>query len=362
MSKIAVVLIGDISHDARVLKEIRTLVEFGHSVFLICTECRNPINSLPTSVNVLIIPKKSGGGLLGFIKNNLPFYFKVVKILNRIKPEYVHCNDLNTALLSLWVRHDSVKYVYDAHELYIGTHRLFTDFLVEILERRICKSAYAVISAQEDRKNIMVIKYPFVIDKIYLLENFPDNLPIRKDDFFVNNFDFYRGKKTIITYSGGISDDRCIRELIEAMSAVPDAVLFIIGKIMPCYKKELDNIILSKGLRDKIFFKNLVDNDKLLWLAASTDIGVCMYRPSRLNTYFSASNKLYEYLNSGTKVLSNATPSTMRVCNKDNSYLIDSITSSKIANAINLLRLLPKPSCCCFYWHNQINILKEIYK
>lgn len=362
MSKIVVLLIGDITHDGRVKKEINSLKSLGYDVVLIYSRSNQNVPESISGVQTILVKKKYGGSVLNIVSRNLFFYWKVRRILKKLKPDYVHCNDLNTFVISFF-RLKGVKYVYDAHEMNMGIPNLFKEYVLTKIEGILIKNAYAVIVPQIDRLNLIRMKYRLNPGKLFLLENFPSRIMTSKTDFFVSEYNFQANGRTILSYSGVIDDDRCIKELILAMKYVNNVVLFIIGNASQYYKESLDKIIEQENLKDCIFWKPLAKQEKVLSIAQSTDIGLCIYRPNTINTYFSASNKIYEYLSSGTSVISNMTPSMLRL-HDPNLFLINEITPQAIAQVITEIQHQANRSekPVEYAWENQEHILGVIYK
>ena len=153
MSKIVVLLIGDITHDGRVKKEINSLKSLGYDVVLIYSRSNQNVPESISGVQTILVKKKYGGSVLNIVSRNLFFYWKVRRILKKLKPDYVHCNDLNTFVISFF-RLKGVKYVYDAHEMNMGIPNLFKEYVLTKIEGILIKNAYAVIVPQIDRLNI----------------------------------------------------------------------------------------------------------------------------------------------------------------------------------------------------------------
>lgn len=362
MSKIAVLLIGDIAHDGRVKKEIRSLKSQGHEVVLIysASKQKQPDDSL--GIQTILIPKKSGGSTFSILFRNLLFYRKVRRTLKKIKPDYVHCNDLNTFVMSFF-RLKGVKYVYDAHEMNMGIPALFKEYILTKLENALIPRAHAVIVPQTDRLNLIRMKYRVAPEKLFLLENFPARITGSQTGFFTSEYDFRPEGRTVLSYSGVMDDDRCIKELICAMKYVDNAVLFLIGNAGKTYKESLETLIRQENLTDRIYLKPLAPQEKVLSIAQSTDIGICLYRPTSINNYFSASNKIYEYLSSGIPVIAYCTPGLLRL-EDPHLFLVNKIRPEEIAMSIRHIqshtgKITGRTE---YAWENQEDILRQIYK
>src|SRR5690606_15240230 len=127
-------------------------------------------------------------------------------------------------------------------------------------------------------------------------------------------------------------------DVIKAIQIINNMVFFIIGPCDPTYKEEIVGYINKYDLKHKVFLKEPIPNEEVIHVSQSSDIGICFYTDTNLNSYFCASNKLYENLNCGMKVLTNNTASTARIIiNGVNGFLIDDISEEKIYQALKEL-------------------------
>ena len=147
------------------------------------------------------------------------------------------------------------------------------------------------------------------------------------------------------------------------MASIKHSYLFIIGIGEPNYVKSLQLLIDHLCLSEYVFIKPPLSNEKMLDVAASSNIGVCFYSDFNLNSYFCASNKLYEYLNTGCKVLANNIGGMRNVIEQSvNGYMLSSITEESIVDGVKILLKGPSIVKSNYYWENQETQFYEIYK
>src|SRR5690606_5246152 len=294
--------------------------------------------------------------------NKLIYRNSLNKIIKKEHPDFIHCNDNTLFYVGKWIK--KVKVVYDAHELLPqmahGFRRKFTIFH----ERKYLKYVYKIILPQIDRLNYFYFEYKHIIQRpqLYLLENFPLKSNNIIPNYFLYKYDFVSDKK-ILSYVGTIVEERKILEVVRAVSKVEELIFFIIGNATPEYKSKIMKMIQNEKIEDRVFIKDPIPNEEVISVAESSNIGICFYSDLNLNSYFCASNKLYENLNAGMAVLANNIAGTARVIESGkNGYLIDEINVDEIYKGLKSIFSMKPPTPANYYWENQENILKEIYK
>ena len=86
-------------------------------------------------------------------------------------------------------------------------------------------------------------------------------------------------------------------------------------------------------------------------------------KKTRINSYFCASNKLYEYLNLGVKVLTNNTAGVARVVKHgENGFCCDCITVDEVRKGLITLLNMKNFVPTDYYWSNQEEHFLSIYK
>lgn len=123
--KILMVLMNEFTHDLRVLKEGKSLIESGHDVYLIALkDDYTPAFEVIEGIHVFRIHVKSRTLLP---KNYVFWFFKYLEFVKRaihkgkmLEPDIVHCHDLNTLIIGAVLKKRlKIPLVYDSHELYL---------------------------------------------------------------------------------------------------------------------------------------------------------------------------------------------------------------------------------------------------
>lgn len=361
--KVLVILIGNIRYDGRVQKTIKTLLENKFDVKLICSEFDSDDSIDNYDYDISYIKRKSGGGILLQLFRNLSFYMKIQKKIKDYNPVYIHCNDLSS---TIYILKDIKKYkvIYDSHELALELLSGVRLFLFSALEKYIVKYSYKIILPQIDRLNVFFFRYNRIINKskLYLVENFPLKHLDINNKFFESYYGISQFGKKIISYTGAITQERNIEQVIRSIIDIDEYYLIIIGRGSKSYLSYLKTLVVDLNLESRVYIMPPLENKYMLDVAASSQIGVCFYTDYNLNSYFCASNKIYEFINSDVKVLTNNIGGTSRVINSGiNGILLDEILPKSIKEGIIKLDKINLINNIKYYWENQEDVLLNIY-
>lgn len=362
MSKIVCLLIGNIKYDGRVKKEIYSLSEAGHDVSLIVS-MHDENDETDYHCKLIHLPRNNGGSFLSKLFRNATYIFRVTKAIKKEKPDFVHCNDLNTLILTFMLP-QSIKIVYDSHEIYPETRngfasRVFFTFAEKYLVYKTCK----IIVPQIDRLHYIYFKYKLPLSHYVLLENFPLKAIIPQKNFWERKYGINTKDKFVVSYIGALTKEREVEDIIRAMQYVPvKVVLFIIGPGGNEYEKKLKDVVESLHFEKQVYMFDRISNSEVLEAEASSDIGICIYNAKNLNSYFCASNKVYEYLDYGAKVITTDIGGMSRIIkNGANGHKLKEITSKNIANSINDLITKDENFEANYFWENQVNNYLDIF-
>lgn len=360
MKKILILLSGNILYDARVSKEIASLRKFGYSVVLVQTHKLdvNKINDYP----IYVINKQSSDNM-SFTKiwEIIKFSNKLSKIIKQESPDYIHCNDIDTLVYALRFA-KTKKVVYDSHELAMECVTGIKNRIVKRIEQYMIPYLHAIIIPQIDRLRYFNFRYPKAKEKLYLLENFPTKFRTQTDDLFETELKIERGNRKLVLYTGALNNERKVKELILAVKEIDELLLVLIGFSSDSYRKELEDMINQNKLEERVYILNPLPYQMIKNLAVSADIGVCFYDDPNLNSYFCASNKLYELMDGGTLVLTNDTVGAMRVVKAENGVVIPDTSVKSIIAGFHKLVKLDNPPKMQFFWESQEEVLRYIYR
>lgn len=362
MKSILVLLIGDIKYDGRVQKEIRTLQQAGHHVTLVVSSFSKNDSPDNYDFNIIRLNKEYSTFAIGRIFSTILYYRQIHKIIKSVSPNIIHCNDLNTLLYISGISKD-IEVVYDAHELYLeGRHGIIKWFWNRI-EKKLIYKTKAVIVPQIDRLYYMSFRYKLPIEHYHLVENFPEKPHDLSKTYFKDKFGLNTGDKIVISYIGAITKERELIPLVESMLLIDNTILVIIGRGNKEYELQLKRMIESNGLHEKVKVYSPIPHAEVLHAINSSDIGVCFYNDKNLNSYFCASNKLYEYLDLGVKVLTNYTAGAAHVIkNGENGFCCRTINKKTIAEGIKSLINGKSSGKATYYWENQVDTFLKIYE
>lgn len=362
MKTILFLLIGNIRYDGRVLKEIATLRSAGHKVVIIISDFDLNDDIMNYDFDIIILKRKYGKNPIYKLMSTFIYFFKIRKCIKNNNPDILHCNDLNTLMFSYGLPR-KIEIIYDSHELYLEIRHGIVRLFWSMCEKIMIKRAKYIIVPQIDRLYYMHFRYSLPLDKFRLIENFPRKSSNLSSTFFEDKFGISVKDKCVISYLGAITPEREIDILIQSVQSIENICLFIIGNALDSYKKKLEEMISDLNLNQKVFLLSAIPNIEVLHAVNSSDIGVCFYNEKHLNSYFCASNKLYEYLNLGLKVLTNNTAGVARIIkHKENGYCCDILNVEEVKKGIVYLMSMKNISRSDYYWENQEKNLLSIYK
>jgi alpha-maltose-1-phosphate synthase len=368
MAHIVMVLIGNISYDGRVRKEVRTLVARGHRVELVVSEfSKNGGAGHDLGIKVHSIPMTLWSTPAMNFLAQIRFNQIAASTISKLAPTHIHCHDLNSLLAGTWAKRKiGAKLVFDAHELMPESMGGFKKKVWERIEKRCIYRCDHIIMPEKNRITYFKQKYPAIKD-ILLLENFPSrtDIPEQSYDLFRRLYPIAKDQK-IILYTGLIAAKRHVEELIESMTLCSDQfVLVLLGTTFKGYKEVLKAKIKTLGLQDKIYLHDPVPHAEILRYMASCDIGTAFYQNTNLNNLYCASNKLYEYIALNKTVLTNDYPGLLETVARYNQGIcLEDVTSRRLAEAYQQGSddAVVTPGARKCFWEQQDSRLQQLYE
>ena len=355
MKTVAFILWGNIRYDGRVQKEIRTLQENGYRVELIIQNFNNDVR---TNYNFKIHSfnfKPTSNSIINFW---LTFKFskEASKLLHVIRPDIVHCNDLNTLCAGYLYKKSGVnfKLIYDSHELFPEQYTdLKKRFVWNMMEKRMVRFADEVILPEKYRAKYFSKKYG--LTNIHTIENYPLMKKVGTSNILEAMAPKSKSKVKLL-YIGSLSPNRGIEEIVRTMPLLPESYcLFIIGSVSPNFEDDLKKIIEANNLIDQVFIFEPVDYKDVLSVINSSDIGLLFYNDNTVNDYYCASNKLFEFIVCRKYVVTNDYPAIREVLQKSiNAQFIKDVNPTNIAEAILRINVnnIPSGNIENFFWNN----------
>lgn len=410
---VLMLLYKDIHYDARVQREALALAEEGHYIKIICIrefESEPPVLHPNIQVKRLTLTSKMAKVkvinqnasnqsqnkkfihfkriLLRVIRNPqiklikdylsyYEFYLKLKRMFRNQREQFdiIHCHDLNT----LWQGYlfkktlcPHAKLIYDSHELFnemAGRNKL-DKRAGYIVEGKLIRKIDCLISVNDHMINFFNKRYnnspSFVVQNIpiYSEENIVNEGIGR--NYFQSTFNLDK-EDIILLYQGGINPHRGIEECILSLKHLPRNFKLILlgeGRII----KDLENVIISEGLQDRVFFHPQVPSKEVLWYTNQANIGLVMYRNTSLNNFYSTPNKVFEYLQAGIPTVASDHPGKSYIVEEYQTGICTKEDPQSIAHAIIKVSEkydFYKDNCLAirgeFTWENEKKSLTSLY-
>lgn len=368
MKKKAIVsVINDLVTDQRVHKSCQTLEKCGFEVLLIGRRLRSSPEMDKRSYQVhrmnLIFEK----GPFFYAEFNIRLYL----FLLFQKPHLLVSNDLDTLLPNYLISKISkTPLVYDSHEYFTEVPELVNRKSIQqvwkFIERNIFPKIKDVVTVNDSIADLFYNDYGI---RPRVVRNIPRK-SIERSHVSRKELQLPEDKKIIILQGSGINVDRGSEELVEAMQFVKNARLLIVGG--GDVIETLKEMVEKYNLNEKVMFKPRMPYLELIKYTSIADLGITFDKSTNLNYRFSLPNKLFDYIQSGTPVLSSELPEIKKIITKyDVGDFIESYEPVKIADKINEIlsnepRLGNWKKNCSFAaqeltWENEEVVLKEIY-
>lgn len=332
MKSVIVSVTNDLSTDQRVDKVCCTLVNMGFNVTLVG-------RLLPGSFK---LERKYRTHRLSLLFRKGPLFyaeynFRLLLYLLFHKANLLVSNDLDT-LPANFLSHKikSVPIVYDSHEYYTATpelvNRPFVQGIWKKIEKYIFPKLKDIITVNESIASLYSTEYG---KKLFIIRNVPRK-PINKTLFTAAELGFDSKKHLIILQGAGINIQRGAEEAVKAMQYVQNAILLIIGG--GDVIEDLKILVSQSGLSDKIVFMQRMPYNELMKYTSAAEIGLTLDKDTNINYRFSLPNKLFDYINAGTPVLSSALPEIKKVIEKyEIGLLIENHDPKHIASKISYM-------------------------
>ena len=315
-SNICVIRRGFFPQDPRVNKEVRTLVEYGFNVDVVCLKKRNQsLKEKSEPSNIYRIPAPHiKRGIVKYTFEYLYFFiaaFIVVNILNlRKRYKYIQANSIPNFLIftAIIPKLLGARIILDIHEpmpelfssLYRGVLAKMI-FKILILEEKISfVISDKIITVSEPLKSLFISRNKFVSSKIVVIHNTP-YIKTPNKHFIKKNT---KGLFKIIS-QGTILKRYGFKTLIETVpyldNLIPQYKIIIIGdgEFLP----DLINYVKKNGWEDRVEFKGFLPQEKLFEESRKCDVGVVPIEGDNFTQYI-LPNKLFEFAEIGIPIIS----------------------------------------------------------
>ena len=317
--RIAMLLLSNFTHDARVHKEAKTLAAAGHNVVVYALwEAGLPRQEERSGYRIQRIPLRSRrwrDRRIAPLVKYLEFVARVLSLLVHDVPHVVHAHNVNTLPVAwLAVRRTGARLVYDAHELETG--RNFGSKRIAGIYRRMwawperafIRHADAVITVCDGIADELVRLYG--IPRPTVVMNCPERAVHPAPSNLLRETLSIPAHQRIIIYQGLVAPGRGLETMAAAVRQLPDVAGVILGE-GPSLEEYRERV--TAGEWPRMYLPGRVPLSDLLLYTASADIGVALIQNVCRSYYFALPNKLFEYIHAGIPMVGSNLPEIARV-------------------------------------------------
>ena len=225
--------------------------------------------------------------------------------------------------------------VYDARDIYVDAANLArlprpARALVGRWERGWARRAARVVTVNQPYAEVMAARWNVPMPLIVLNCSYRQRQPASRRFHEALGL---AAETRVVLYQGGFSRDRGIEQLIEAIPAVPDAVLVLLG--YGNLQAELERRAAEPALAGRVRILPAVPPDELLDWVAAADVVAMPIQPSTLNHRLTTPNKLFEAMAVGVPVVASDLPGMAGIVREtDCGVLVDPTSPTAIAAAL----------------------------
>ena len=310
----------------------------------------------------------------------LDFNFKLYRHSQRESFDVFHAHDLNTLIGAyLGARSQHARLVYDSHELYLERNRfqpytVFGKWLRRKVEGFLVQRADRTITVNESIAE--KLEKTYCIQRPVVLMNTPNlngGNPILSEETAIRKTLDIGDRRQILLYSGAITFNRGLENVIKALAFLPEIHFVIMGYGSDVYKEKLMDAAIEKGVSDRFSFFGPVPSDQVIHYAAGADIGIAPIENVCLSYYYCSPNKLFEYLLAGLPVITSNFPELSRIIT--DYQLGDTFDPGRpedIARAVSTVMATPdkwrhspevtRSITSVYSWENQSKKLIDLYR
>jgi glycosyltransferase involved in cell wall biosynthesis len=217
-----------------------------------------------------------------------------------LKPDIVHCHDLNTLVAGMLVKKTlGVPVVYDSHELFLernlsGRSRRIDRLQWGPIERRLIHHCASVSTVAEGICRHLENQYG--LNEVVLIRNVQPSEPLPSPTRILSKSLGIDPARPVLLYAGAILRNRGIEHMIEAASVGRDDLAWVVmgyaqdETYMATLKAHAEELgVLGRT----IFFHEAVAPGEVVRYCASADVSVIPTQRVCLSYEFEASNKIF---------------------------------------------------------------------
>jgi glycosyltransferase involved in cell wall biosynthesis len=328
---------SDLATDNRVHRSCTVLEALGFQVYLVGRQKKSSPQMPERSYSVRRIKLYFEQGALFYANLNVRLFF----ILLFHQYEYIFANDLDTLPAAYLVSRIKRKPIlYDSHELFTEVPELTSRPRIQniwrFFEKRILPQLKEIITVNASIASIFKNTYHIPVN---VVRNVPQKLE-SITAFSKSDLGLSFEQKMLIIQGSGLNVQRGIEEAVLAMPHIANAVLFLVGDgdVIP----EIKKLVKLHSLQEKVRFVRRLPYPELMRYTAAADLGLALDKPLSLNYQLALPNKVFDYIQAQTPILSSPLVEIERLVQKhDCGEIIETVSPKVIAAHVN--KLLANP-------------------
>jgi glycosyltransferase involved in cell wall biosynthesis len=312
MPDVIFALTGDVRHNSRALRQLRSLADLGASVQVLTLGDTHESTQLQPEISLRPLERPPGRGPLFFWRVHQRFR----RAARSMQASTYHASDLYTlpAMSAAAGRYDGTL-VFDSRELYPHVastqNRPWVRWFWKAIESIYIPRTDAVFTVNESIARRLQDSYG--IEPPVVLYNAPAYEEATPSNYLHDRTGVSR-ERVLILHQGSMQRDRGCEHLIRAMETIHHASLVFLGS--GPLKEKLEAMAVRRRLQERVYFVPPVPPDDLLAVTASADIGVTLLQDTCENHRLALPNKLFEYLMAGLPVVASDLPEVGAVVRK----------------------------------------------
>ena len=270
------------------------------------------------------------------------YYVRSAAVVGKEQFDVFHAHDLNVLPLAWWMaRKQKAKLVYDSHELYVEKNRVikataFKKWRQRKAEQFLVRRCDAVITVGEKIAEYMGELYKIPTPYVVLNAPLLSNVVKGNDDISIRKVLHIPDSQKIILYSGAITFNRGLAQLVESLQYMPNIYLVMMGFGNEAFKNNLKAIALKVNAEHRFSFFGPVPPSDVASYVSSVDLGVAPIQNACLSYYFCSPNKIFEYMLGGVPVVASNFPELSNLVEKWKiGYTFDPENPKDIARSID---------------------------
>ncbi len=332
------------AHGIQIMKMCEAFAHLGHTVELVVPDRRTPVTEDPfayygveRTLTITRLPTFDtvSCGRMGFWLQTFSFIFHAARYVRRSSAEVVYSRD--PALFFFGRMPSDKKLIWEIH----------TKPARHVAEK-IRRSQVHIVAISSGLRDVLIeagvpserITVAHDAVDVDMFARVPDRQTVRRELSLPED-------KTIIAYIGKyktMGESKGVEEVIEAVGAVhahhTDVDLLIVG-LNQDELPEVKGLVSDAGLEDAAYLVGHVPHDQVAQYMRATDVLVMNYPNTKHYARFMSPLKLFEYMASGTPIVTSDLPSIREVLSDASAFFFKVDDPDSLRRAIEVVLANP---------------------